>query len=214
TDRCVKGARPPPFWAAKMDPQPRKTDQNCRIRPGAAGRPGRASAALWGRSRLTRGPASTRSRAAWDPGRPRPRRIYSMSPTLTGGCNCGAVRFEITEPLFGARYCHCARCQRRTGTAASANAAVVPGSFRIVNGEAALKAWIPPDGHEKWFCGECGSAIFTRDPTDHAKTGVRLGAIDGDPGVRPEFRQFVAYCAPWEEIPNDGLPRYPERALP
>ncbi len=77
-----------------------------------------------------------------------------MSPTLTGGCNCGAVRFEITEPLLGARYCHCTRCQRRTGTAASANAAVVPGSFRIVNGETALKAWgIPPDGHEKWFCG-------------------------------------------------------------
>jgi hypothetical protein len=124
-----------------------------------------------------------------------------MSPSLTGGCNCGAVRYEITEPLFGARYCHCTRCQRRTGTAASANAAVVPGSFRIVAG-----------GNEKWLCGECGSAIFTRDPTDHAKTGVRLGAIDGDPGVRPEFRQFVAYAAPWEEIPNDGLPRHPERA--
>ena len=69
-----------------------------------------------------------------------------MSPSLTGGCNCGAVRFEITEPLFGARYCHCTRCQRRTGTAASANATVVPGSFRIVSGEAALKAWKPPMG--------------------------------------------------------------------
>ena len=134
-----------------------------------------------------------------------------MSPTLTGGCNCGAVRFEITEPLFGVRYCHCTRCQRRTGTAASPSAAVVPGSFRILTGEAALKAWKPPDGHEKWFCGECGSAIFTRDPTDHSKTGVRLGAIDGDPIVRPEFRQFVAYAAPWEAIPDDGLPRYPER---
>ena len=46
----------------KWDPQPWKTDQNCRIRPGAAGRPGRASAALCGRRRLTRGPASTSSR--------------------------------------------------------------------------------------------------------------------------------------------------------
>jgi hypothetical protein len=135
-----------------------------------------------------------------------------MSPTLTGGCNCGAVRFEITGSLFGAHYCHCTRCQRRTGTAASASAAVVSERFRTVNGEAALKAWVPPDGHEKWFCDECGSAIFSRDPTDHAKTGVRLGAIDGDPGVRPEFRQFVAYSAAWEEIPDDGLPRYPERA--
>jgi hypothetical protein len=135
-----------------------------------------------------------------------------VSPALTGGCNCGAVRFEITERLLGAHYCHCTRCQRRSGGAVSANADVVPGSFRIVEGEAALKGWIPPDGHEKWFCGECGSAIFSRDPEAHSKTGVRLGAVAGDPRVRPEFRQFVAYAAHWEEIPEDGLPRYPERA--
>ena len=36
---------------------------------------------------------------------------------LTGGCNCGAVRFEVTAPLVGASYCHCKRCQRRSGTA-------------------------------------------------------------------------------------------------
>ena len=134
-----------------------------------------------------------------------------MSPVLTGGCNCGAVRFEVSGPLSAARYCHCTRCQRRTGTAASASARVQPGSFRIVSGDEALRAWVPPDGHEKWFCGECGSAIFTRDQADHSKTGVRLGAIDGDPGVRPEFRQFVAYAAPWEDIPDDGLPRFDER---
>jgi hypothetical protein len=41
---------------------------------------------------------------------------------LTGGCNCGAVRFEVTAPLALASYCHCKRCQRRSGAAASANA--------------------------------------------------------------------------------------------
>ena len=35
---------------------------------------------------------------------------------LTGGCNCGAVRFEVTAPLVKAGYCHCQRCQRRSGT--------------------------------------------------------------------------------------------------
>jgi hypothetical protein len=69
-----------------------------------------------------------------------------MSPTLSGDCNCGTVRFEITEPLLGARYCHRTRCQRRTGTAASANAPVAPGSFRVITGEPALKAWRPLDG--------------------------------------------------------------------
>jgi hypothetical protein len=40
---------------------------------------------------------------------------------------------------------------------------------------------------------------------------VRLGAFDDDPGIRPEFRQFVAYAAVWDPIPDDGLPRFPER---
>jgi hypothetical protein len=129
---------------------------------------------------------------------------------LTGGCNCGAVRFEVTEPLRVARYCHCTRCQRRTGTAASASAVVVPGSFRILQGEDRLKAWTPEVGAEKWFCGECGSAMFSRGGADPEWVAVRLGAFDGDPGVRPTARQFVAYAAAWEPIPDDGLPRYPE----
>ena len=137
-----------------------------------------------------------------------------MNAALTGGCGCGAVRFEITEPLVSARYCHCTRCQRRTGTAASASAAIVPGSFHIVQGEDRIKAWKPEGGAEKWFCGDCGSALFTRDAEDPSKIGVRLGAIDGDPGVRPSARQFVAYAASWEQIPDDGLPRYPERRPP
>jgi hypothetical protein len=41
---------------------------------------------------------------------------------------------------------------------------------------------------------------------------VRLGAFDQDPGVRPSARQFTAYAAVWEPIPEDGLPRFPERA--
>ena len=47
-----------------------------------------------------------------------------MSPVLTGGCGCGAIRYEIDAPLTGGGYCHCTRCQRRTGTAASANGSV------------------------------------------------------------------------------------------
>ncbi len=39
---------------------------------------------------------------------------------------------------------------------------------------------------------------------------VRLGAFDADPGVRPQWRAYVAYAAPWEPIPDDGLPRYDE----
>jgi hypothetical protein len=130
---------------------------------------------------------------------------------LTGGCGCGAVRFEIRGPLGPARYCHCTRCQRRTGTAASASAVVEAGSVAVTAGEEHLRAWAPPDGREKVFCALCGSALFVRTPGSGELAGVRLGAFDDDPGVRPSARQFVAYAAPWEPIPDDGLPRYDER---
>lgn len=129
---------------------------------------------------------------------------------LTGKCGCGAIRFEVSAPFLSASYCHCTRCQRRTGTAASANAGADPGSVRVVAGEHELRVWAPEGGYEKLFCGLCGSALFSRPPGTTDYTGVRLGALDGDPGVRPQWRQYVAYAAPWEPIPDDGLPRYAE----
>ena len=129
---------------------------------------------------------------------------------LTGGCGCGAVRYAVNAPLVSASYCHCTRCQRRTGTAASAQGRVEPGSFEIVAGEEHLRSWAPEGGFEKVFCGLCGSALFSRAPDDAARISVRLGTFDGDPGIRPRLRQYVAYAAPWEPIPDDGLPRHPE----
>ena len=121
------------------------------------------------------------------------------------------MRFEITEPLVAAAYCHCTRCQRRSGAAASASALLKPGSFQLTAGEEHLRAWSPGDGFDKVFCGECGSALLARNPESGEVAIVRLGAIDGDPGVRPSARQFVAYAAPWEAIPDDDLPRFDER---
>ena len=131
-------------------------------------------------------------------------------PPLTGGCLCGGVRFEVTEPPVMATYCHCRRCQRRSGTAASAQARLAPGSLRLLSGEELLATHRPPDGRETVFCSVCGSALFSRREGQH--TSVRLGAFDGDPGVRPRHRQWVSSAAPWEPIPDDGLPRYDELA--
>lgn len=133
-----------------------------------------------------------------------------MGTGLTGGCGCGAIRFEVTAPFVSASYCHCTRCQRRTGTAASANARAQPGTVRVVEGADELRTWAPDGGFEKLFCGRCGSALFSRPPGKDDFVGVRLGALDVDPGIRPQWRQYVAYAAPWEEIPDDGLPRYDE----
>lgn len=127
---------------------------------------------------------------------------------LTGGCLCGRVRYEITEPLVSAGYCHCTRCQRRTGTAASAQARVVPGAFRITQGEELVRTYAPSDGFHKCFCSNCGGALWSRDPDDSEVMSVRLGTFDGDPGVRPTLRTYVANAAVWEPIPDDGLERH------
>jgi hypothetical protein len=130
---------------------------------------------------------------------------------LSGSCGCGAVTFEVSEPLLGAVYCHCTRCQKRTGTAVQASARVTPGSLTVTRGEDCLRDWRPPGGLAKTFCGRCGSHLFARDPTSGAIFAVRMAALDDDPGVRPAAHQFVAYAAQWEEIRSDGLPRFAER---
>jgi hypothetical protein len=134
-----------------------------------------------------------------------------MSEPLTGACLCGAVRFELTEPPTIAYYCHCTRCQRRTGSAAAVSARVPPGSVRILSGEDRVRRFVPEEGLPKAFCGECGSALWAEHRDDGEPLAVRLGVLDADPGIRPSARQFTAYAAPWEPIPDDGLARHPER---
>jgi hypothetical protein len=130
---------------------------------------------------------------------------------ITGGCACGSVRYEVSEPFVSSNYCHCTRCQRRTGAAASANARTAPGSFRLVEGEDLVACWDPGGGgFAKCFCSRCGSALFSRNAETGEDLAVRLGTVDGDPGIRPEKHQFTNYAAVWEAILDDGLPRFRE----
>ena len=130
---------------------------------------------------------------------------------MTGGCLCGRVRFEVSGPLTDAGYCHCTRCQRRTGGASSAQARIDGHTFSLLEGESLVKAWRHPDGgFEKCFCRECGAHLFSRNPDDPAQMSVRMAVFDEDPGVRASFRTFVAYAAAWEPIPDDGLERHQE----
>jgi hypothetical protein len=136
----------------------------------------------------------------------------SSATPLEGGCLCGAVRFRVSVPFSSARYCHCTRCQRRTGTGSSANGLVPREGFLLLQGQEELRAFRPPDGAAKLFCSSCGSAVFSGDPFSDAEVVIRLGTLDRDPGIRPQYRQFVDYAVSWETIPEDGLPRYPRSA--
>jgi hypothetical protein len=134
-----------------------------------------------------------------------------MSKGLSGGCTCGAVRFELTKAPYGAGYCHCTRCQRRTGTGSSVNARIDAQTFKLTAGEELLAGWRSPQGGaEKCFCRQCGAHLFSRFPDNPSMLAIRMGAFDGDPGVRPSWRQYVAYAAAWEPIPDDGLERFDE----
>jgi len=130
---------------------------------------------------------------------------------LQGRCMCGAVRFSVDAPLLRALYCHCRRCQRRSGTSHAITALCAPGSFSLTEGEEQVRAWDPGDGWIKSFCSTCGSHTHTTNPDDPNLVAVRLGCVEGDPGIRPSAHQFTAYAIPWEPIPDDGLPRFPER---
>ena len=136
-----------------------------------------------------------------------------MELPLTGGCGCGAVRFEVRRPFVSAAYCHCTRCQRRTGAAASAQARIPAGALHVTAGEEHVRTWQPEQGFAKLFCGICGSALFSHDPGKR-HWAVRLGALDPGHGIRPTFRQRVESACEWEPLPDDGLERFEGRAPP
>jgi hypothetical protein len=132
----------------------------------------------------------------------------SPQAPLQGGCLCGAVRYEITAPFISSNYCHCTHCQRRTGTGSSIGGRVPQEGFRLLSGEEHMRAYTPPVGRPKVFCTTCGSAVFSGDPLNDEEVAVRFGSLDGDPGIRPQYRQYLSSAAVWDAVPEDGLPRY------
>ncbi len=135
-------------------------------------------------------------------GRYEPPRVTRPCPDRGLPVRRRALRAEPLRPAT-AGYCHCTRCQRRTGTGSSLQARIDGRTLRLLRGEELLKGWRHPDGgFEKLFCGECGGHLFSRNPDDRTQMSVRMGAFDGDPGVRPSWRAYVAYAAPWDPFPT------------
>jgi hypothetical protein len=135
-----------------------------------------------------------------------------VAERITGGCLCGGVRFEITEPFAWSNHCHCSRCRKHSGAFGGTQARVPREGFLLLAGEELIHVYRPEGGRVKAFCEVCGSSLFGGEWPDGDEISVCLGAIDGDPGIRPQVHTFVDSKAPWEEIPDDGLPRYPEAA--
>jgi hypothetical protein len=126
---------------------------------------------------------------------------------LTGGCLCGGVRFEVTAPFRRASHCHCSRCRKHSGTFGLTQGRVPREGFRLLQGQELLRVF-DPGGAKKVFCSACGSSLFGGTWPDGPEVSIRLGSLDGDPGIRPAYHSFVASRAPWDELCEDGLPRH------
>ena len=124
---------------------------------------------------------------------------------ITGGCLCGAVRYEADEPPRHVEYCHCRMCQKHTGSAFGVYAAIRADSLRITCG--APKFYKSSDIAERGFCADCGSTLMDRyfDPDD-PYVWVAVGTFDHPEDAPPNQHFGVESQVPWLTI-DDGLPR-------
>jgi hypothetical protein len=132
--------------------------------------------------------------------------------TRSGSCLCGAVRFEVTEPFQRITSCHCESCKKLSGGVGTSSGRSPTSAIRILGGDELLTTYQPDEGSAKTFCSRCGSNLFGGGWPDSEHTSVRLSAIDEGLEQRPEAHIFVRSLAPWETLPDDGLPRYDVRA--
>lgn len=126
-----------------------------------------------------------------------------------GSCLCGAVRYVLTRPFLRANLCHCTRCQKHSGAAASAQGRVPREGFELLAGAEKLTVFRPPGGGmAKVFCAVCGSSLFGGQWPDGEEVSVRLGCLDGPPSTGPQFHSYDADRPVWDPALEDGLPRF------
>jgi len=126
--------------------------------------------------------------------------------TAHGRCLCGAVRFRITPAPTAMWFCHCGQCRRAQGTAFVASVPVPLAHFTLEAGQDVLRAFRATPAKARWFCGDCGSPLYSQvDGRDAIR--VRAGALDPSVVLTPQGHIYVADRASWYEI-RDELPQY------
>jgi len=123
---------------------------------------------------------------------------------LTGGCLCGAVRYEATAGPSNTHYCHCRMCQRHFGSAMGAYTSFPRDAFRFVKG--APKLFRSSSFAERGFCGACGSPLVFQYLPKPERIGIAIGSLDQPERVAPETHWGVESQISWLAI-DDGLPR-------
>ena len=130
-------------------------------------------------------------------------------PRATGGCLCGAVRYEVNDELRDVVVCHCVECRRYHGTS-GAYTAVARDGLALEDPQERLR-WFPGPNSatrgERGFCATCGSSLFWHSP-DRPTISIAAGTLDGVTGLRTISHIWDMQRADWEAA-DDGLPRAP-----
>ncbi|WP_395674417.1 GFA family protein [Inquilinus sp.] len=137
-----------------------------------------------------------------------------MSEAWTGGCACGAIRYEIAGEPLAMNDCQCRDCQRRSGTGHGSYLAFPSRGVTRLTGEAARWACVADSGKEKShaFCPACGSPVSLTFPAMPDIFIVHAGSLDDPARYRPQALTYRIRGHAWDRI-DENLPQF-ERMPP
>jgi hypothetical protein len=129
---------------------------------------------------------------------------------LTGRCQCGAVRYEITAPPLTVYACHCTDCQKQSGGAFALSLLVPRDGVRITAGSAA--EWLRPAEHAAsgtptlcLFCGACGNRLYHLPTRNKAVAVVKPGTLDEAGWLDPVGHIWTSSRQSWFPLAEDSL---------
>ncbi len=123
--------------------------------------------------------------------------MSAASPGRTGGCLCGAVRYEVRGPLRPIVMCHCTQCRRTTGHVMAATAAR-HADFRLL-AEDGLGWYASSAEARRGFCTRCGSTLFWQG-AGRDYLSIAAGTLDDSRGLRIACHIFTADKGDYYEI--------------
>jgi len=126
----------------------------------------------------------------------------------TGQCLCGAVKYEFDGAPAMTGVCHCKNCQRQAGSAFSTLAGVAKSAFRFTAGEPTLyRDADTASGNtvERYFCGKCGSPIYSALPDQPDMLFLKTGTLDDTSSFQPQFQVWCDSKQNWVKL-QEGVP--------
>ena len=115
---------------------------------------------------------------------------------LSGGCLCGAVRYQLTGEPINVRLCHCRLCQKATGQAFFARA-LFPRDQVQIEGETA--GFRSSEDLERRFCPKCGTGVFAGRISTPERISVTLASLDEPDALKPEAQIWTSRRIGWVE---------------